>query len=1126
MKPLPPAPPAPLPPSHKIVSPQPSAGSPGGSALFFKPKPTPASAPAPPAAHAPAAASSIAQRRLLQRKPAGLHLDTSAAPLSASPSLFPPPTPAAVPGAAHHLPALSGSADTPDALKLFQSAIDASSSASFTLRPALGKQPLQRRSAGPSASSLKVAGLNYLRPDELATKLAAGEKRGLVVDMRKSVEYMASRLVSAIGMTVPTTLVKRSTFTIERLLAMLHSPEQQKQAVARWKQSPWVVLYGEGAPEETASDESPLVLLAKKFMNEAPPSCRIYVLEGGFRDFFSRYAKLCELSSANTPSGGSASKHAASNASASAAPRRTVEFDHPLLRKMRQTPGGAFDPNEVLCMRMPPELVSAEKPPLSPSSLLSHSLSLADARLSLLPLYLRQVVDRELGPALLLQLFKCIDVSENRRMMAMIGSSGAVTEFNQYTISAGLELGSKNRYTNIYPFDSNRVRLQSDNRSPPPLPSASTAAATTTTKARSPVSNLNKPLPPLPFAMMPAATGSARIAGDGLAAHPGCDYINASFLGYFGGPVYIAAQGPLPDTSNDFWNMVWEQEARVVVMLTRNTESGRAKCHQYWPDAVGQAKRYGEIVIEWEAEAHHPDDPGIVSRRLKLSRSTAGGPSRIVTHLQYVGWPDLGVPDTPLGVLRLRQLARLAQQSEPDVETSLSPSLTLDGRVPMVVHCSAGCGRTGAFCAIDTLLAISQQQQQPNLSATNHSLDVDGDISMADDGKSEEAQQQQQQGIRQLLGGWREIPPREFHDNLVFMVVSRFREQRMSSVQTGKQFAFCHEALVWSLLGMGPRPLERIIDRRLVAEWNRANHPMLSPADCVDVTYLMRGRQEMVSAMGDRPPLAEDAAAAAALESTGCGGGGCMPGGGVVSRASVDVGGSPSLMSVMASPMVKRSNTVGVGRRGLFGSIFRSSPSASATTAASSGNVTGDKPAATFTSRDNVATDEDSSPSLSVGVVGREKDLVSSVVNAKEWASTPLALLSRVAEEDDETSRTVTKSGGGDHTCLDEAMEPSKHSMQPAATAHTPAARMVLHTCGSEASAAVQNQQDVAGDYFGAVQADDEEQQQQPSMAAEWRLLGGGSGGVAAGNSRSGNTPVGSPSAYAGSTSLASPRVK
>ncbi|ORX68488.1 receptor/non-receptor type protein-tyrosine phosphatase, partial [Linderina pennispora] len=277
-----------------------------------------------------------------------------------------------------------------------------------------------------------------------------------------------------------------------------------------------------------------------------------------------------------------------------------------------------------------------------------------------------------------------------------------VTNENRFTISAGLELGSKNRYTNIWPFDGNRKRAASD-------------------------------------------------------------YVNASYISYFDGPLYIATQGPLPDTVNDFWKMVWEHHSRVIVMLTKEFEGNRAKCHHYWPKTVGETVTYDDIMVTWEAEAEHPDDSSVVARRFAVSRpGESSGATVHVTHLQYVGWPDHGVPDNPLGVLRLRQLARRAQ-AESERQADSAPV------VPMIVHCSAGCGRTGAFCVIDTILAMQETDLGP--------------------------EKIERSACHQSLESWTDEPPSEFRQDLVFMVVMRFRELRVTMVQTNRQFVFCHEAL-------------------------------------------------------------------------------------------------------------------------------------------------------------------------------------------------------------------------------------------------------------------------------------------------------------------------------------------
>ncbi|KAJ2558529.1 phosphotyrosine-specific ptp2-like protein [Coemansia sp. RSA 1933] len=928
----------------------------------------------------------------------------------------------------------------------------------------------------------QVSGLHYIDPQELACKLRPSGA-GLVIDMRKSADYMASRIVGAVSMTAPTTLVKRRTFTVERLLGMLRVTEEQKRCVADWKQAPWVVLYGEGLPEETAAEDTSLVMLTRKFMTEAPESCHVLVLQGGFADFFTHQRDLCELGSdvavdpplalslgnaaeaqnsasmlsspstggaglvsgpvtslpvssasvlppvlltGSTPfagaSGGSgrAGFSSSLNRSSIVKPKPTVDVNHPMLRTMRQTPGGGFDPSEVIALRLPPKLPLSSQQQQGP-----HGGSSKEATRYLLelPAYLRRAADPNTGPQLLNRLFKCIDASENRRMSSMIGSNGMVTKYNQYTISAGLELGSKNRYTTVFPFDNNRVRLRSMRRQRPQstdvgcCAGSNKAAAGSTDKMPN---ESNRPMSlginsSLKHQMLVDGLSPVEDGGDdaepmsvgedgsgGSSSSPrgsGNDYVNASYISYFDGPLYIATQGPLRDTVYDFWKMVWEHRTKVVVMLTKEYENGRSKCYHYWPSSVGMSAVYGDLHVEWQAEAVHPDDGNIVSRRLCISRPSVTNTVMCVTHLQYLDWADHSVPETPTGVLRLRQLARIAQEQgarhERRSHSGDCDAVQEGSRIPMVVHCSAGCGRTGAFCVIDTVLSMSEQQevdggsaeavsapvkkQGPPARQHKAAVDGDGDTVMDDDdatgdmqmmpsggaydthgeytglvpralrskssnaamvaaGRDQARDQAREHGgdheaadddneqakHRRSLTRWNEKPPGEFQDDLVFMVVSRFRELRVTMVQTNKQFVFCHEALVWDALGMGPRALDRVLDRRLVAEWNRANYPQLSELDCVDITYLMRGRQEMVAAMTNAEMVVS------AGNDGGCGGGAgavdSMSGG----RASIDIGSTGSvLMSgslgrsmAIAAPGVKRSNTVGPARRGFFESIF------------------------------------------------------------------------------------------------------------------------------------------------------------------------------------------------------------
>ncbi|KAJ1943241.1 phosphotyrosine-specific ptp2-like protein, partial [Linderina macrospora] len=286
----------------------------------------------------------------------------------------------------------------------------------------------------------QVTGLSFIEPGEFAEKMARDEC-GLVVDVRKAAQHTQSRVSTAVSMAVPTTLLKRKSSTVEQISGILMLSDEQKARLAGWKTGPWVVLYGDGTAEETASEDSPLVMLARKFMSEAGDACSVLVLRGGFDGYSKIYQDSCETGCGQI----SSPVIDLSNTS-------HIAHDHPLLRKMRQTPGGGFNPTEIVSMRLPPDFSA------------SNQASPTKSQLQKLPEYLRRAADPQTGAQLLFKLFKKVDASEARRMSSMITNNGMVTNENRFTISAGLELGSKNRYTNIWPFDGNRVKLRSSGR--------------------------------------------------------------------------------------------------------------------------------------------------------------------------------------------------------------------------------------------------------------------------------------------------------------------------------------------------------------------------------------------------------------------------------------------------------------------------------------------------------------------------------------------------------------------------------------------------------------------------------------------------------------------------------------
>lgn len=188
-----------------------------------------------------------------------------------------------------------------------------------------------------------------------------------------------------------------------------------------------------------------------------------------------------------------------------------------------------------------------------------------------------------------------------------------------------------------------------------------------------------------------------RVVLSEIHGEPGSDYINASYVNGFKEPrKYIAAQGPKEETMTDFWRMIWEQKSTIIVMVTRCEEGNRNKCAQYWPSVDGEAEEYGDIVVKITDQKLFPD---YITRKLHVThrREKTG---RDITHIQFTVWPDHGVPDDPNLLLKLRRRVN---------------ALNNFFSGPIIVHCSAGVGRTGTYISIDAMLECLEAEGRVNV---------------------------------------------------------------------------------------------------------------------------------------------------------------------------------------------------------------------------------------------------------------------------------------------------------------------------------------------------------------------------------------------------------------------------
>ncbi|KAL2263304.1 hypothetical protein VTK26DRAFT_7357 [Humicola hyalothermophila] len=641
-----------------------------------------------------------------------------------------------------------------------------------------GSKPISPRAVGAAESAAQMSAFDsstMISPAELKELLEKDQGASvLLLDIRISPQFAQARVRGALNLCIPTTLLKRATFNLQKLQQTFQTGQDQEK-FANWRSASHLVVY-DGASSEKR-DAVPALNMIKKFTNEGYTGST-YILRGGFNAFAAAYPNLIDRSSGGPVPGLSLGAGPVPDGPRSSVPPviggvvlpKASHLPSPFFANIRQNQD-LVDGVGQMDIGVPPGLSEEAMP-----RWLREAAEPSDRG--------KRVSDKFLRIELLEQ-------SRMREAYSLVKSEPSDKSANEMAIKvqlSGIEKGGKNRYKDILPFEHARVRL------------------------------LGRP-------------------------EGGCDYVNASHLrakrSY---KRYIASQGPLPATFEDFWSVVWDQDVRVIVMLTAESEGGQLKCDPYW-----KSKDYGSIKLrvisekkvaldigrhrppsststktetsssdvgssegarrranttsafDWgvssqpSAQSSHigsqaAETPSVVIRKFALSHAAHPfEPIREVTQLHYPSWPDFGAPAQPSHLLALVELANVMQRataptpapvnsvtavpgsgSSPssgretsyaelkgiDSEAATAARLSLvDGPElserarPMLVHCSAGCGRTGAFCTVDSVIDMLKRQRRHALAGST----TNGDGAAAGQGQE---QQQRANGQALMFSSW------------------------------------------------------------------------------------------------------------------------------------------------------------------------------------------------------------------------------------------------------------------------------------------------------------------------------------------------------------------------------------
>lgn len=640
---------------------------------------------------------------------------------------------------------------------------------------------LPQNKADPPSPHLKLQqrGLQHHRADTLPSSLEDGpvmisstqlrdmingipQGQFLLLDLRVFPQFSHSRINDALNLCIPTTLLKRPSFNLQKLQDTFTN-DAEKAKFSQWRIAKYIVVYDAYSDEKKEATSA--VNTLKKFSNEGWKG-QSYILRGGFAEFSKNFPQLVDnrstqemQSSKISLSLGTSGPGVAPVAGGCVLPA-TKNAANPFFSNIRQNQdliGGVGQ----MDVKMPEELISESE--------------------KILPRWLSQAAAKEDHGKNVSDKFLHLELAEQSRMNKALSSSvsyGTPAGNVKDVQIAGIEKGGKNRYNNIWPFEHARVKLQ------------------------------GRP--------------------DGA-----CDYVNASHIkASRSNKRYIASQGPLPTTfevsllcflsiplvanfMQDFWSVIWDQDVRVIVMLTAESEGGQLKCHPYWASQeYGPMKLKGlsEKRVSLDTKRHRapterrdsgrrrantttesvptlqlPEPPHAIIRKFTLSHAAHPfSPMREITQVHYSSWPDFGAPASPSQLLALVELSNFMQRATaaPTHSPRSDDPESDEASRPMLVHCSAGCGRTGTFCTVDSVIDMLKRQRKETKSGVTP-MEITASSRGDYMGKCKASP-------IDIVGDW--IFDQDL--DLIEKTVEDFRGQRLSMVQSLRQYVLCYETVL------------------------------------------------------------------------------------------------------------------------------------------------------------------------------------------------------------------------------------------------------------------------------------------------------------------------------------------